>query len=280
MRQLLVSLAMMTTLAQQPQNPSPMVEHIRSHPRLSEQPPAGRREPLELGTLFLAAGLKLKPGMPLLVHLHGAPRIAEAAAARNRMAAIAIQIGAGSAVYARPFTDPLLFGRLLEEAERKAGAGFGPVTLTSWSAGYGAVREILKQSRYYDRVLRVILIDGLHAGYTGGKPGPLESSLETENLAVFVQYARDAALGRKQMIVTHSEIFPGTYASTTETAEYLLRELGLARRPTLKWGPMAMQQLGEARRGGFRLLSYAGNSAPDHVDQLHALPELLRMFPD
>ena len=78
------------------------------------------------------------------------------------------------------------------------------------------------------------------------------------------------------MIVTHSEVFPGTYASTTETADFLLRQLGLARRTVLRWGPMGMQQTSEVRRGRFRLLGYAGNSAPDHVDQFHALPDLLR----
>jgi hypothetical protein len=39
---------------------------------------------------------------------------------------------------------------------------------------------------------------------------------------------------------------------------------------------MGMQQLSEARGGRFLLAGYAGNSAPDHVDQLHALPEWLR----
>ena len=39
--------------AQQPQNPSPMVEHTRAHPRLKQETPPGRRENLDLGTLFL-----------------------------------------------------------------------------------------------------------------------------------------------------------------------------------------------------------------------------------
>jgi hypothetical protein len=38
---------------------------------------------------------------------------------------------------------------------------------------------------------------------------------------------------------------------------------------------MGLQQLSEARSGKFLLIGYAGNSAPDHVDQLHALPTLL-----
>ena len=47
-----------TGLAQQPQNPSPLVEHTRAHPRLAEETPPGRREPLEVGTLFLPARLR------------------------------------------------------------------------------------------------------------------------------------------------------------------------------------------------------------------------------
>jgi hypothetical protein len=37
-----------------------------------------------------------------------------------------------------------------------------------------------------------------------------------------------------------------------------------------------MQQLSETRAGRFELLGFAGNSAPDHVDHLHAMPEAPR----
>jgi len=36
-----------------------------------------------------------------------------------------------------------------------------------------------------------------------------------------------------------------------------------------------MQQLSEARSGRFELMGFAGNSAPDHIDQLHSMPEML-----
>jgi hypothetical protein len=39
---------------------------------------------------------------------------------------------------------------------------------------------------------------------------------------------------------------------------------------------MGMQELSEVRAGKFLLIGYAGNSAPDHVDQLHSLPEYLK----
>ena len=104
------------------------------------------------------------------------------------------------------------------------------------------------------------------------------SKISTENLEVWLQLGRDAMAGKKRMIVTHSEIFPGTFASTTETADYLLQQLGVPRTAVLKWGPMGTQQLSEARAGSFLLMGYAGNSAPDHVDQLHSLPEYLSMM--
>ncbi len=266
--------------AQQSQNPSPMVEHTRAHPRLKGETPHGRRETLELGTLFLPA--RVKSPAPLFIHFHGGTWLPEVAAARaGHSAVISIQIGAGSSAYAKPFSDTQLFARLLAEAETKAGMTFSQITLTAWSAGYGAVREILKTSEGYAQVDRVLLIDGLHTGYVGGTPGTgpsQESQLETDTLEIFLQFARDAAAGRKQMIITHSEIFPGTFASTTETADWLLARLGLTRKRVVRWGPIGMQQLSEVKAGRFSLIGYAGNTAPDHVDQLHGLPDYLKWF--
>src|SRR5262249_35522253 len=141
--------------------------------------------------------------------------------------------GSGSAAYGKAFADPGAFTALLREAEAKAGRKFDRVGLTAWSAGYGAVRAILKAPAHRERVRFVLLCDGLHAGYARGKPGPKESDLVAEDLAAFVEFAKDAAAGKKQFLLAHTEIFPGTFASTTETADYLLRQLGLTRKPVL-----------------------------------------------
>ncbi len=183
---------------------------------------------------------------------------------------------AGSSTYAKLFDDPARFGRLIQQAETKAGAKFTHIWLGGWSAGYGGVREILKSPDSYARVEAVLLIDGMHTGYQGDKQGPQESKLDPGPLEIWLQLARDAVAGRKRFLVTHSEIFPGTYASTTETSDYLIAQLKLALRPVLKQGPMGLQQLSEVRAGGFRVVGYAGNSAPDHVDQLHSLPVFLK----
>jgi hypothetical protein len=194
------------------------------------------------------------------------------------MPVVSIQGGSGSGSYVRLFEDARRFPHLLEAAETKVGTHFDHVWLGGWSAGCGAIRQILLSPDSYSRVDAVLAIDGIHTDYTDGKPGPLESKIDPANLRVWLQLARDAVAGRKRLVVTHSEIFPGTFASTTETADYLLAQLGLTRRPVLRWGPMGLQQLSQAAAGRFLLIGYAGNSAPDHVDQLHSLPALLKQL--
>jgi hypothetical protein len=39
-----------------------------------------------------------------------------------------------------------------------------------------------------------------------------------------------------------------------------------------------MQQTSIASRGRLTILSFGGNSAPDHIDHLHALPWMLQML--
>src|SRR5260370_4988841 len=178
------------------QNPSGMVEHTRPHPRLDQKTPEGRRESLALGTLFLPAKLRMKSPTPLLVFFHGPALVPEIAASQHgKLAVVSIHIGAGSGVYVAAFRDLTLFGALLREAETKAGVTFKPITLAGSSAGCGAIRQIMSTPEYYDRIPNTIMIDGIHTGYSGGKPGPLESQIEPDNLQVFMKLARDARLG-------------------------------------------------------------------------------------
>jgi hypothetical protein len=253
-----------------------MVEHTREHPRLTKTDPPGQRQKLELGTLFIPQKVKAKRGVKLLLFFHGGDWLPELAVARQRnMAVITVQAGAGSGSYTKLFTDPTHFPSLIADAEAKSGVTFSEIDLGGWSAGCGALRQILTDPKSYDRVSRVLCIDGVHTGYVNGKPGTLESQIDTSNLQVWLRFGRDAMAGKKRMIITHSEIFPGTFASTTETADNLLHEWGLKPHPVAKWGPMKTQMLSEVKAGGLLVVGFAGNSAPDHVDQLNSLPEYL-----
>ncbi len=259
----------------EPQNPSPMVEHTREHPRLKEEHPAGKREKLDAGTLFIPQGIVGQKEAPLLIFMHGGTWIPEVAAAKHGMAALVIQRGDG---YKSLFEKEGAFESLLATAADKAGLSWTQITVGGWSAGCQGVRAMLNHGAAVKLINRVLMIDGIHTSYTDGKPGPLESKIDTEVLQPIATFAREAMAGRKCMLITHSEIFPGTFASTTETAGWLLRELAVKRRPVLEWGPMKTQQLSEAKSGSFQLMGLAGNSAPDHVDQLHALSDWLNML--
>jgi len=279
-------------LAQQAQNPSPMTDSTRPHPRVVEQRAAGERAPLSMGELFIpaAAAARKPPAMPIVVHFHGAPWLIEhhIGRAAPHAAVISVNLGAGSGRYAAPFADAAALPALLDEAAVAAATIMGrrptwsSVTLTSFSAGYGAVRAVLAQPDAAARVNAVILLDSLHASYViDGNPSAPRSkdpAVKVADLDAFTRLATEAAAGRKRFWVTHSEVYPGTYASTTDATNALLASLNLARRPVLKPGPLGMQQLSEAHRGNFHVLGFAGNSAADHVDHLYALGEWLRAW--
>ena len=48
--------------------------------------------------------------------------------------------------------------------------------------------------------------------------------------------------------------------------------------PLLEWGPLGMQQLSKVERGGLTILGFAGNTAPDHIDHLHAYRHFLELL--
>jgi len=266
-----------------------MVEGTRSHERLAPTPlggmsrsfagPAGK--PVEV---WIPDHAGTRDVVDLVVHFHGTAWLPQQAVARvgSPVVAAVVNLGAGSGGYHRAFTDPAAFDSLLAGVEREVSAAgarpvrVGGVTLTGFSAGHGAVRAILREPRHFAKAHAVLLLDGMHTSYVpDGTVIDKGGALDTTNLTAFADFARAAIHGEKRFVVTHSEIFPGTFASTTETAEWLLRALGLRRTRVLLWGPRGMQQLSEVRAGGFEMLGFAGNSAPDHVDHLHAMPELL-----
>ena len=257
-----------------------MVENTRPHPRIAETEVPGRRVDLKsLKGARLFIGPRVNPNRPvmLLIHFHGAPWLIEqhVAAHLPKAALITVQMGAGSSVYRRPFEQPELFRTLLREAaaELRLQRGWSSITLSGFSAGYGAVREILRQKDNFALVNNVLLLDGMHSSYVPeGKPLADGGAIDGSGLDSFIAFAKEAVGGRKRFVFTHSEIFPGTYASTTECGDYLLSQLNLKRRPDLRQGPLGMQQLSSIDAGNFHVRGYAGNTAPDHIDHLQALP--------
>ena len=277
------------------QTPPPTpTDQTLPRPRVAQTEIPDRRVELKSlpgATLFTTPTFNSNKRVPLLVHFHGAPWLIETHIARSmpQAALITVQLGSGSSVYRKPFEKPELFRELLDEARQVLSLkhGWSSITLTGFSAGYGGIRQILRRPEHFALVNNVLLLDGMHASYSPeGRPLADGGQILASDVEAFVSFAREAAAGRKNLVITHSEIFPGTYASNTETADYLLSQLNAASaRPvgkTLKQdfqrklkpvnGPIGMQQLSELDKRGLHLRGYAGNTAREHVDFLHAMP--------
>jgi hypothetical protein len=278
--------------AQIDQFPSPMVDYIRRHERIENKEVPGvsivlkdaLSKPVEV---YFTDKSNKSDQMDLLIHFHGSSYVPKHAVydSNHPLLLAVVNLGSGSSVYENAFENKSTFPKLVDiicwAASEQKPAKIKParIYLSSFSAGYGAVRAILKN--HQPMVDGIVLLDGLHTGYIpsrrvlsqGGK-------LNDEKLRDFIQYARLAMDNKKKFLITHSEIFPGTYASTSETADFLIRSLRLKRRPVLKWGPVGMQMLTQTKAGGLTILGFAGNSAPDHIDHFHGLPVFLKMLLD
>ncbi len=255
------------------QNPSPMVDFTRTHERLQKRTIEGLQFAVGKAEVLVTPRATAAGEADLLVHFHGAAWLPfQAALSTDRPLVVAVfNVGQGGGIYDRTFSDPSVFDSLVSEIRSRT--KINHIYLSGFSAGYGAIRAILGHRA--EAVEGILLIDGLHTSYIPDRKPIFEGGkLDTVPLQPFLQFARSG----KRFVFSHSEIFPGTFASTTETADYLIGELGLKRTAVVRWGPRGMQQLSEVRSGKLLILGFAGNSAPDHVDQFHSMPEFLQLL--
>jgi hypothetical protein len=252
-----------------------MMETTRAHGRIAPHVPSTRRVMLE-GILSRPVELHLPPGAPtsgsfdLLIHFLGPAFLAvdAARAVDSSMVVAVVNLAPGSSAYQRPFDAGAwraLIDRVTAEVAPAGGgrATLGGVYLSAFSAGNGAVRAILADRAALPLIRGVVILDGIHTGYLPDRRVLADSGqLDPANLQSLHRFAQRAVRGEVRMLVTHSEVFPGTFASTTETADWLLHELALSREAVLARGPNGMQQTSMIRAGGFTLMGFAGNSAP------------------
>lgn len=233
---------------------------------------------LEMGRMLMPkrGALTADDGFDLIIHFHGGNAVRKMIADTARgIFVVGIDLGAGSGAYGRPFSDPSVFKGLLDDIEKgvaeytgNPSAHIRRLGLTGWSAGYGAIRAILKQ-RAGARVDAVVLLDGLHSNYDERNP----SGLQTSQLSPFLRFAKRAANGGKFMFVSHSSIIPPGYASTTETAHYLTDRLGVQVRSSSAQDSPFLSRYEQAQSGGFLMRGYYGEGKDDHCAQIALIAE-------
>jgi hypothetical protein len=215
----------------------------------------------------------------LLVHFHGAPAVLETAFERSGIegALVIYNLGIGSGAYEDPYSIPGSYDHMLDSvtiAVRELcpnAAAPKRVALSGWSAGYGAILHIIDRAKDAARVDAVLLADGMHVGFepVGNR------KVNAMSMAPFTLFADEAIAGHKLFAVTHSSI-QTPYASTTETAEFLLDAEGLPVDRHEVPGPRpGMTLTSRADANGFHVRGFSGDDKAAHCDHLFAFGELL-----
>ena len=254
---------------------------IVADPRLDD---SVRRIDLGEAVLVMPAGYRPRGGRAdVMLHLHGAAPVVEKALAESGWVGPLLLFNRKglSSVYTEPFRDPALFPRLLEKTRKEIAAAWpafdlkiGRVFVSSFSAGFGGVRELLAVPAHFARIDGVILADSLYAGYLGDDVA--KRQIDPAKMAGFRKFAALAAAGRKTMIVTHSAQVPAGYASTTETADDLIGHVGgKALAIDEDWGD-GWRLRRRFAKGRFLVLGFAGAGPEDHMRHLRRINRIWR----
>ena len=186
-------------------------------------------------------------------------------------------LGEGSTVYRRAFENAGRFGRVLDLVGRELSFRPGPIEISSFSAGYGAVREIIKQPEYFDRIRTIILTDSMYAALeTNAVRQPLREQIE-----VWAPFARAAIKREKTFVFTYSAVPTEGYASSSECARALLAAVGVSERAVApNSSPAAADRdfplLSRADAGNLHVWGYGGTNAQAHMTHPRHMAEVWR----
>ena len=279
-------------------------ESVRSAAEVNPAVPFGKWQGTGYGGFLVPENLDVSDdgGVDVLVHFNGA-MMTDADYRQSKTNAIVMSIAineiVGSAGYARMFEDPGHMDRVLDslfatlKKSTKKKLHLRRLGLVSWSAGMGAVGKLLRSPKWSARIDTVVLLDSLHTGYLGKDGRALvkneqhaamglgEGAVDKKSLEPFVQFAKEAAAGKKTFVLSASAIVPPDYASASETGRALFTLLAGKSvsdandfddtKPTR---PMTLRFRGDV--GNFHVLGWKGGGKRDHFDQLHLVGDILR----
>ncbi|MCA8976227.1 MAG: hypothetical protein KDC98_16010 [Planctomycetes bacterium] len=217
--------------------------------------------------------------VPLAIHFQGGVVIAEENFARMHRPGVLIAstLAGRSSAFSVPYRDPAAFRTLLAAGERvlaeRAGreVRFGPILITFFSAGYGAVRELLKEPEFFDRITALVSADSIYASVVA----PDVRAPEAEQMVDFLRFAQAAARGEKTFVLAHGR-YRTDYASTAECADLVLASVGGVRQPGHGFTDRGVPIGAEFHCRGFHLYAFDEATAGIHVDCLWMIPELVR----
>lgn len=240
--------------------------------------PPFTRSPAGQAVVSLRSDLALDRPTPLWLHLHGDIGTVEQAFIHLEAPGVLVTLTLPglSKMYGDYFADPAAFAGLLTAVTAAVRASSpsastwvaSDLTVSSFSAGFGGVRQLLRQPAACDQIRTLVMADSIYCGYAGT---PADRRIDPALMAGFVAFARMAAQGQKRLLITHSEQVPEGYASTTETADFLLAAVGATRTAKETRWTDGLMQISHAASGEFEVIGFRGAEARDHLQHLRTL---------
>lgn len=241
----------------------------------------GTRFPASIGDAFVPEfyDSSLSSSTDVVLFFHGARWFAEQAFHDAHKNAVLISVSLKE--YERVFRDSDAVTQILNATrdglarEGTTSAAIGRICLVSFSGGYSAVREVLKQERFTHQITDVVLADSLYAPRVKGK----DTELDPVAMAPFVTYARRAAAGECTLWFSHLYPPEARYRGNTTTlaADYLIEAVKAKRQAAEGTNCAGARLLTRADLGGFHVLGYAGMTNQDHFNHLYGVSDLLRL---
>ena len=221
----------------------------------------------------------------LFLHFHGAHDIVQMAVQNRFPDAIAASVnlnGLSGAYQGYVGRSPhWMFVKLLAEIQQAtATKRFDSITLSSFSAGYGAIRALLEDPRCVAMIDQLVLADTVYASFghqrnsLGSRPFPSQ-----EQNKPFVDFAKLAVMGRKGMVLTHCELVPETYSSTEEVGQLVRDAIGAPLTSVDETWSNGLRVKGHIRKGRFVSIATRGNQGSDHLAHLRGIGTWYRLMP-
>jgi len=235
--------------------------------------------------VFIPSTYVARPGnvSDVLVHFHGDPQTYWNNAKYADLNAVLVTVNYSglSSAYTTPFSNQALFQQVVDEALTKVRQQadipdtlqWDKLAVSSFSAGYGAVREILKNATYRNEIDALLAADSLYATTAG------DGTSVDSQLADYKTFANLAKNGSKTFLYSHSQVPTYTYESTFEVGDELMQSLGIAPSAYNVNGLGTLNFYRTAQTGNFRLWGALGSDGDSHLEHLRYIGEFLKQLP-
>jgi len=230
-------------------------------------------------SLFIPSDFDSKSPTPLWIQFHTADWfiIEEFQRAKMSVPILTFNLGQGSTVYGKPFIQTGTLQPFIKQAEDHLKTKIQGLNFTSFSAGYGAVRNLIQDPEILNQLKIVIQCDSIYASLD---PSNTENrTVLPDHVKVWQPLIERALAGKTTTIFTTTQITPETYAGSWEVVQAIVKNNNskmISADPNLpatqdKTYPL----LRTFNKGNLHIWSYEGTDAMAHMTHPRHLAELL-----